>query len=210
MDDATASENRECGVRHRFAVRTRDLRPNYYPDDAAKLVEWCAAFDLEGLAPVLGGASAGNLSFRTAAGYVITPTRSRLKSGLDWRTLVEVVREDLRAFEIHVLGDRAPSSDSFLHGPIYAARPDVKAVFHGHDDLVLKHADAISRRFDAAVTPEATLFGTLRDAEETARALGSKNYVVRKGHGFVAVGRTLDDAGRLAVEVRRFALSLEK
>jgi ribulose-5-phosphate 4-epimerase/fuculose-1-phosphate aldolase len=200
-------ENRECGVRTKFVVKRRDLLPTYYAD-AASLIRWCRTFDEEGLAPVEGGASAGNLSFRTAAGYVITPTRSRLKANLDWRQFVEVVREDLDAFEIHVLGERAPSSDSFLHGRIYALRPDVAAVFHGHDDLVLKHADAVAKRFDAAVTSEAMLFGTRIDAEETARALGSKRYVIRKGHGFAAVGRTQDEAGELALAVRRFVVSL--
>lgn len=199
-------ENRECGLRTKFTVRRRDPTPTYRPE-VADLIRWCRVFDEEGLAPVEGGASAGNLSFRTPGGYVITPTRSRLKSNLDWRAFVEVVREDLAAFEIHVLGEPSPSSDAFLHGRIYAARPDVAAVFHGHDDLVLKHADAVAAAFDAAVTPSATLFGTRIDAEETAAALGAKSYVVRKGHGFVAVGRTMDAAGDLALAVRRFVVA---
>jgi ribulose-5-phosphate 4-epimerase/fuculose-1-phosphate aldolase len=199
--------NRECGIRTKYVLKRRDQAANYYPA-SADLIRWCRIFDDEGLAPVEGGASAGNLSFRTPGGYVITPTRSRLKANLDWRQFVEVVREDLDAFEVHVLGERAPSSDAFLHGRIYALRRDVAAVFHGHDELVLKHADAVAREFDAAVTPAATLFGTRVDAEETARALGEKAYVVRKGHGFVAVGRTMDQAGELALRVRRFVVAL--
>jgi ribulose-5-phosphate 4-epimerase/fuculose-1-phosphate aldolase len=199
--------NRECGVRTKFVVRRRDHRAAYDPR-FADLIRWCRIFDEEGLAPVEGGASAGNLSFRTTAGYAITPTRSRLKAHLDWRSFVEVVREDLDGFVVHVLGERDPSSDAFLHGRIYALRPDVGAVFHGHDDLVLRHADRVADAFDAAVTPAATLFGTRVDAEETARALGARNYVVRKGHGFVAVGRTMDAAGELALAVRRFVLGL--
>lgn len=200
-------ENRECGLRTKYVLKRRDQSANYYPA-TADLIRWCKIFDEEGLAPVEGGASAGNLSFRTPGGYVITPTRSRLKANLDWRQFVEVVREDLAAFEIHVLGERAPSSDAFLHGRIYAARPDVAAVFHGHDELVLRHADRVAREFDAAVTPSATLFGTRIDAEETAQALGQKAYIIRKGHGFAAVGRTMDAAGELALKVRRFVVSL--
>ncbi len=198
-------ENRECGIRHRFVVKTRDLTPNLYPEEMARLIHWCGVFDAEGMAPVEGGASAGNLSFRTPTGYVITPTRSRLKVGLTWSDFVEVVRENWIDYEVHVLGDRAPSSDSFLHGRIYARRPDALAVFHGHDALVLRHAGAIARRFDIAITDEAMAFGTKRDAEETARALRDKDYIIRAGHGFVAVGRTLDRAGELAVAVHRFA-----
>jgi ribulose-5-phosphate 4-epimerase/fuculose-1-phosphate aldolase len=201
-------ENRECGVRHRFTVHHRDRSPNRYPALMERLAHWCQVFDSEGMAPVEGGASAGNLSFRTAAGFVITPTRSRLKANLDWRHFVEVVRTDRLDFEIHVLGEQAPSSDSFLHERIYAFRPDVLAVFHGHDDLVLRHADALAHEFPIVVTGEARVFGTPEDAEETARELGTSPYVIRKGHGFVAVGRTLDEAGNLAVAVHRRALAL--
>lgn len=197
--------NRECGVRHKFTVRTRDLAPNLYPAEVARLAHWCEVFDAEGLAPVEGGASAGNLSFRTPRGFVITATRSQLKAGLSWRDFVEVVREDWHAYELHVLGERVPSSDAFLHARIYSTRRDVGAVFHGHDDLVLAHADALARDLRIVSTPEAMLFGTRQDAIETARALGEADYIIRKGHGFVAVGRTLDLAGERALLVHRKA-----
>ena len=202
--------NRECGIRHRFEVRHRDRAPNRHPAEMEQLIHWCQVFDHEGLAPVEGGASAGNLSFRTSAGFVITPTRSLLKSNLDWRVFVEVVRVDRRGFALHVLGEHAPSSDSFLHERLYALRPDVMAVFHGHDDLVLTHADALAREFPIAVTGEARLFGTLDDAEDTAREMGSAPYCIRKGHGFVSVGRTLSAAGELAVTIHRRAVEISK
>jgi ribulose-5-phosphate 4-epimerase/fuculose-1-phosphate aldolase len=200
--------NRECGVRHKFSVKTRDLTPGHHMEESRRLGDWCRTFDAEGLAPVEGGASAGNLSFRTAAGFMITPTRSLLKAGLGWRDLVEVVREDWDAYELHVLGERIPSSDAFLHARIYAVRPDVAAVFHGHDDLVLAHADELSRIPGVVVTPTEMLFGTREDAIATAQALGQADYVIRKGHGFVAVGRTMDLAGARALEVHRRARAL--
>lgn len=197
--------NRECGVRHKFTVHTRDLAANLYPREVERLAHWCQVFDAEGLAPVEGGASAGNLSFRSPRGFVITATRSLLKAGLDWKDFVEVVREDWHAYELHVLGEHVPSSDAFLHARIYAVRPDVAAVFHGHDDLVLAHADELARELRIVSTPEAMLFGTRQDAIETARALGQADYIIRKGHGFVAVGRTLDLAGERALAVHRRA-----
>jgi ribulose-5-phosphate 4-epimerase/fuculose-1-phosphate aldolase len=200
--------NRECGTRHKFTVRTRDFAANLYPAEIERLAYWCSAFDAEGLAPIEGGASAGNLSFRTRQGFVITPSRSLLKAGLAWRDFAEVVREDWDAYELHVLGERIPSSDSFLHGRIYAVRPDACAVFHGHDDLVLEHADELARELRIVSTPEAMLFGTRQDAIETARALGQSDYIIRKGHGFVAVGRTLDLAGERALTVHRRAMEI--
>jgi ribulose-5-phosphate 4-epimerase/fuculose-1-phosphate aldolase len=200
--------NRECGVRHRFSVRFRDLAPNYHGDEAARLAWWCNVFDAEGMAPVEGGASAGNLSFRTRAGFVITPTRSLLKADLGWRDFVEVVREDWQAFELHVMGERVPSSDAFLHARIYAVRPDVAAVFHGHDDLVLEQAEALAGEPGVVVTGKETLFGTPEDAVDTAVALGAADVVIRRGHGFLAVGRTMDLAGERALALHRRARAL--
>ena len=191
----TSEENRECGIRHTFTVKVRDRLPNHYPEEAARLAHWCNVFDAEGLAPVVGGASAGNLSFRTPPGFMITATRSTLKSGLGWRDFVEVVREDLLAWEIHVLGERPPSSDAFLHG---------------HDDVVLAHADDLARLHGARVTAQSRRFGTRIDAEETAEALGDGSFVVRRGHGFAAVGKSVDEAGAVAVFMHREAVRLSR
>ena len=201
-------ENQECGIRHRFKVLHRDRTPNRYPQQTERLLHWCRIFDEEGLAPLAGGASAGNLSFRTPNGFVITPSRTRLKAGLEWTYLNEVVRSDYRSFTLHVLGPSVPSSDSFLHDRIYALRTDVQVVFHGHDDLVLDHAQQLARELPVVVTEEARVFGTVEDAEETARDLGSSDYIIRLGHGFVAVGRMADTAGELALRVHRRAVEL--
>ncbi len=205
----TSPENQECGTRFRFDPVQRDRYPNRYASTEG-LLSWCRVFDEEGMAPFQGGASAGNLSFRTPSGFIITPTRTRLKAGLEWKNLVEVVRSDWRNYAIHFLGMNPPSSDSFLHERIYVVRPDVLAVFHGHDDAVLRHAERLAAEFDTAFTPRELSFGTRVDAEETAEALGEKNYIVRKGHGFVAVGDSLDSAGELARTIHRRALELDK
>lgn len=200
------AENRECGTRYKFTPRRRSDRPRWFPE-MDRLIHWCGVFDVEGLAPVEGGASAGNLSFRIPAGFVITPTRSRLKGGMRWDEFVEVVRADWLHWEIHYHGSGAPSSDSFLHERVYALRPDVNAVFHGHDDRILEAADALGRLLPINVTAEAGIFGTRLDAESTARDVGLGNFTIRKGHGFLAVGRTLDEAGEWALKVHNLAQS---
>jgi ribulose-5-phosphate 4-epimerase/fuculose-1-phosphate aldolase len=172
-----------------------------------RLLHWCRIFDEEGLAPQEGGASAGNLSFRTQSGFVITATRSQLKGDLPWDQLVEVVRMNWLDYAIHFLGGNPPSSDSFLHDRIYRDRPDVMAVLHGHDSVILQQADRLSRELDVVVTSREMEFGTREDAEETSRALGGHGTIIRKGHGFLSVGSTLDDAGAKALEIRRRALN---
>ena len=206
--DRTTPENLECGVRHRFDVVHRDRLANAYPQRMEELIRWGKIFDEEGLAPVQGGASLGNLSFRTPNGFVITPSRSRLKSDMRWDQLIEVVRADWRGYALHVLGPTVPSSDSFLHECVYVRRLDVEAVFHGHDDLVLTHAHRLAEEFPIVLTAEARLYGTPEDARESAEDLGCANYIIRLGHGFVSVGRTLDEAGDWALKIHRRALEL--
>lgn len=201
-------DNAECGIRHRFQVRHRDNVPTARPQEMALLARWCGTFDAEGLAPVEGGASAGNLSFRTPAGFVITPTRSRLKSAIAWTDFVEVVRADRQEFRLHVLGAGTPSSDAFLHERIYALRTDAEAVFHGHDGLMLQWADELAREFPLKLTRESRAFGTIADALETAEELGSAAAIIRRGHGFVTVGRNMDAAGALALALHRRAAAL--
>jgi len=156
------------------------------------------------MAPVEGGASAGNLSFRTRDGFVVTATRTRLKAALSWHLLVEVVRANWLDYELHYLGADPPSSDSFLHERIYRARPDVRAVFHGHDPVVLAAAD----RIGVAVSVREIPFGTREDAQETALELGQSGTLVRRGHGFLSVGATLDEAGERALDLHRRAAAV--
>lgn len=192
-------------IRHQFQPVRRDGRVTGYRQ-IADLAEWCAAFDREELAPIEDGASAGNLSFRTPAGFVITASRTRVKTGLTVGDLVEVVRVELTDTDrgvVHYLADggRVPSSDTLMHHLIYCARPDVVAVFHGHDPIVL----AAGERLGVPVTGEETAYGSLVDARATADSLGQHDYIIRRAHGFVSVGRTLDRAGRLAIEIGRRA-----
>ena len=199
----------ESGVRHKYQPLQRDTYvANYVASDA--LARWCERFDREGLTPLEGGASAGNLSLRTTQGFLITVTRSRLKRGLGPQDFVEVVRLERlggAAFRVHFLGGggspspRVPSSDAPMHHLIYAARPDVAAVFHGHDPLMLRHADSLG----VPVTGQETEFGTLEDAEAALAALGQSDFLIRRGHGFVSVARTADLAGRRALEVHERA-----
>jgi len=204
----------ESGKRHRFETHQRDKRIDQHPQ-LQGLADWCERFDEQGLTPVEGGASAGNLSFRTTAGFVITPTRSRLKAGLSADHFLEVVRVELLGahdFRVHFLGGgqppreggRIPSSDTLMHHLIYCARPDVQAVFHGHDAMVLARQELLG----VPVTGRATQFGTVEDARETVRCLADEDYMIRREHGFLSVGRTMRHAGELALRIHHRALAL--
>ena len=159
------------------------------PTDASTgaLLAWCRQWAQAGWI----AKATGNLSFRTGGGFIITPT------GTDPVTLtindfVEVIGVDEK--EVRVAGTREPSSECRMHAAIYAARPDVNAVFHGH------YAPALQLTSVAITTHEVT-YGTPAMATETVQALGAGNFVVMRGHGFVAVGLAMRAAHAAAVEV---------
>jgi len=159
------------------------------PTDARthELLTWCRHWAHAGWI----AKATGNLSFRTAGGFIITPT------GTDPTTLtaadfVEVLGVDEK--EVRVAGPREPSSECRMHAGIYAARPDVNAIFHGHYAPAL-HATGV------AMTAHAVPYGTPAMATETVQALGTGNFVVMRDHGFVAVGPAMPAAHAAAVAV---------
>ena len=159
------------------------------PTDArtGELLAWCRQWAQAGWI----AKATGNLSFRTADGFIITPT------GTDPATLttggfVEVL--GVAEKEVRVAGTREPSSECRMHAGIYTARPDVNAIFHGH------YAPAL-QAIGVAMTAREVPYGTPAMATETVQALGTGNFVVMRGHGFVAVGASMRAAHTAAVEV---------
>ena len=154
---------------------------------ASELLTWCRQWAAAGWI----AKATGNLSCRTTAGFLITPTGTDPVT-LTTADLVEVLGVDEK--EVRVVGTREPSSECRMHAGIYAARPDVTAIFHGH------YAPALSAP-GVAITAREIPYGTPAMATETVDALGSGNFVVMRNHGFVAVGATLRGAHTAAMAV---------
>ncbi len=163
---------------------------------ASELLAWCRRFVEEGLAS--GGEDAsGNLSVRLDQGFLITPTHVPL-STLKTEQLVHVIEADLDANFLLVEGALEPSSESFLHAALYDAHPDVDAVFHGHSSALVRHG----ARAGIATTPREAPYGTAELAELAVEASRKAPVFVLAGHGFVALGRSADEAGRRALGAR--------
>jgi len=168
------------------------------PDDPRLpgLQHWCAEFHRRGLAPLYAGGSYGNLSFRLkpgAAEFIITASGLALKDQLtaDCFVLVSAVDQARRVVRAH--GRRVPSSETMLHHAVYAARPDVNAVFHGH-----------SERFFALGLPEtdrAVPYGSLELVASVLPLLARHDLVIMKDHGFLALGKDLDEAGQRVIQI---------
>lgn len=171
-----------------------------------ELIAAARALDAAGFMPN----KSGNLSRRTARGFVITPSGLPY-AGLTADDLVEVALDGTT-----VAGQRRPSSEWRLHADIYAARGDAQAIVHTHSP----HATALScaRRpipalhymvamaggTDIACAAYAT-FGTAGLAAAAVAALAGRRACLLANHGVVALGATLAGADALAREVENLA-----
>ena len=152
----------------------------------------------------INSGSAGNVSLRTTAGMLITP------SGCSAETLSEcsVVAMSLDG---HVPHDGAtPSSEWSMHAAIYQAFPQAGAVVHAHADASTALAclneplpgfHYMVTRFggdDVRCAPYVT-FGTPELARAAVAALEGRKACLLANHGMVVHGRDADEALQDAV-----------
>jgi L-fuculose-phosphate aldolase len=175
----------------------------------AALVAVARALDADGFMPQ----KSGNLSLRTARGFVITP------SGLPYAAMGEDDLVDCAA-DGEVLGNGRPSSEWRLHAAIYAARPDAMAVVHTHSPAATALACArvgipplhymvtlagAGGPLGIPCAAHAT-FGTEALAQAAVASLGEAlRAVLLANHGAIALGATLAGAVTLAREVENLA-----
>lgn len=181
----------------KFSVIYRNKKPlKTYSKKIKQLIKWCKKFDRLKLTPSYGRGSAGNLSFRTRKGFIITPSAVKY-SEIKPEDFVEVIRADVESKKLTVNGIRLPSSEAIMHYLIYKNKK-INAIFHVHDEKVLKNAE----KLNLPVTKKQTKYGTLAQASEVLKVLNEKTkYVVIKNHGSVALGRNLEHAGNLVLRI---------
>jgi ribulose-5-phosphate 4-epimerase/fuculose-1-phosphate aldolase len=166
-----------------------------------ELKEWCERFQKSGLTPEFEGNYTGNLSFRTDDCFIITASRLKNKENLGNDCFVRVKSYDWQSNTVYVEGKRQPSSEAVMHFLIYKAREDVSAIFHGHNDTIIAKAEKLK----LPITEEEHESGSIELANEVKRALGDNNLVVIKNHGFISVGKTLEEAGKQALATLRLS-----
>jgi ribulose-5-phosphate 4-epimerase/fuculose-1-phosphate aldolase len=161
----------------------------------------------------LAHGSTGNLSMRTAAGYLLTPTGSSL-GALDPARL-----SLLDASGVHVHGD-PPTKEALLHLAMYRERPRDRAVVHLHS----VHSVAVSVLADvdpANVLPPLTAYYAMRIgtlpllpyyapgdsalADAVGRAAGRHHALLLANHGPVVSGTSLSAAADAIEELEATA-----
>jgi len=159
--------------------------------------------------------TSGNLSLRLPdGGFLITPT-SLPYERMEPRDLVALNLQG-RPLPAAAAAPRRPSSEWRLHADILASRPEIQAVLHCHS----LHATALachgrgipSFHYMVAVAggPDIrcagyALFGTPELSRLAVAALEGRLACLLAHHGQVAVGSSLDQALRIAIEVETLA-----
>ncbi len=153
--------------------------------------------------------TSGNVSARSAEGFLITPT------GLAYEAMLP---EDIVAVapDGQAQGRREPSSEWRFHRDIYAARREVGAIVHAHST----HATALSClgrgipafHYMVAIAggsdircAEYATFGTQELSDNALSAIEGRRACLLANHGMIAVGASLETALMLAVEVEALA-----
>jgi HCOMODA/2-hydroxy-3-carboxy-muconic semialdehyde decarboxylase len=127
-------------------------------------------------------------------------------------TVADILTYDLDSNALNANG-RVSYAERFIHGAIYKARPDVKAIVHAHTPAVIPFGVSsvkLQPMFHIAsfIGAGAPVF-EIRDAggpatdllvktqplgDALARTLGSANIALMRGHGMVAIGSSIPEA----------------
>ena len=93
-----------------------------------------------------------------------------------------------------------------MHALLYGLRPEIMAVFHGHNAIITEHAKGLG----IAETASSYAYGTAELAQGVAEVARHATFLVIKEHGFVALGASMQEAGELSLhwleQSRRMAL----
>lgn len=161
-----------------------------------KLLYWCRRLSKLGFAPKYDGGSYGNLSFKDGASFIITAGGVDLES-IKQEKLVRVINCKLDKKEVYVEGLQEPSSETILHWLIYKKRRDARAIFHGHSQIVLEHAEELK----LPITKKEYPYGTIKLAKEVVKILDNNDVVLMRNHGFIIIGDSIQKAGKLLLKM---------
>jgi L-fuculose-phosphate aldolase len=159
----------------------------------------------------------GNVSVRTARGFLITAT------GIAYADMkaTDIVEMDHQGHSI--VGKKKPSSEWHMHSAIYQKRRDINVIVHVHSPYATGvactrkpipafHYMVAALGGDSVPCAKYATFGTEKLARNAVAALGNLHACLLANHGQIAVAEDLATAFRYAGEVenlaRQFCISL--
>jgi L-fuculose-phosphate aldolase len=166
-----------------------------------QIVAACRQLDSSGL----NRGTSGNVSCREGEHFLITPTGVPV----DEITPSKIVSLD---FDGKVIGIGKPSSEWQFHSAIYRARPEINAVVHTHaphstalaclrEDLPPFHYMIALAGGDSVRCAPYALFGTDTLSQHAVAALVDRKACLLANHGMITLGRDLDEAMTIAIEL---------
>lgn len=163
-----------------------------------ELKRWCKLFSIYKLMPIVGGRAMGNISFRISGNkFIITASGLKNKKNLLDNDFVKVVACDTKNMLIYVHGIKEPSSETMLHYSIYEKRKDINAIFHGHSEEIVKNY----KKLNLVITKKFAPSGTIKLVNEVIKVLDNNNFIVIREHGFLSIGKNINDAGNLTLKI---------
>ena len=171
-----------------------------------RLHHWTYLFSQLGLTPVHPEGAYGNQSFRTGAeSFIITRSGMLPQANFDRDDFCHVVSCDATDNCCQYRGRSLPSSETLLHHLLYRDHPWIGAVLHGHSSLLLEYGEQLNIPSTATVHP----YGTPALAHCASALVDNSTRLFNlKGHGFVALGATIDDAGKTTLDISCRLLAL--
>ena len=169
-----------------------------------ELIRWGRLFHEKGWTPPCKEGFPGNLSVRTEQGCLISATQAPL-GALEEDLFVEIVECDLHTQPptVRYRGAREPSTDSLVHWTLYQLKPEIQSILHAHDPKVLEAAERLKLpQTEREVAPGCA------ELLKLIEPLAEQSYFLMKGHGFVATGATVEEAGQRVLSIRQRAEAL--
>lgn len=195
---------REIYVGRKFKTLFLSTRTNIPTNKIKELLKCGRILSEMGLGPFVSGNWAGNLSFRFGKKIVITAGGANIGK-LRKDDLVEVIDCDVENKIVKVRGKKEPSSETMLHWSIYKKRPEINAVFHGHDKYVMKKAE----KLNLPITEKEQPYGTTELAMEVIKIMDMHDYIVLKNAGILSLGKSMKEALNQAVKLHELAKRLK-
>lgn len=158
----------------------------------------------------LNRGSSGNLSVRTDAGMLITP------SAVPYRRMGPEELVPLALDGTVLEGDGTPSTEWRIHAGVYRSRPEIGAVLHAHPPysttLACLHRGIPAFHYlvglaggDSIRCARYATFGTAELADRVVEALEGRTACLMANHGLTAVGATGEAALAMAADVEELA-----
>lgn len=171
-----------------------------------QVIEAVQKFSIQGL----GVGTSGNLSVRSQRGFFITP------SGVPYHELKPDLLVELDSSGDVISGDLLPSSEWRFHKDIYLSHEKANAIVHVHSPyataISCTRKDIPSFHYMVAVAggnsircADYATFGTAELSDNAVHALQDRKACLLANHGVIALGKDVNSAFNLAVEVEELS-----